>query len=124
MQLKVTGKIFQHYEFLFPTINLLKTFRPVKAKLPLTPGHEGAGIVEAVGSEVTEVKVGDRVGVPWLHSACGTCEHCIAGWETLCTQQQNTGYSVDGCLREYTLAAASHVVKIPSKISFEQAARK
>jgi propanol-preferring alcohol dehydrogenase len=97
---------------------------PVKAKLPLTPGHEGAGIVEAVGSDVTEFKVGDHVGIPWLHSACGHCEYCNAGWETLCLQQQNTGYSVDGCLREYTVAAASHAVKLPQKLSFEQAARK
>lgn len=95
---------------------------PVKAKMPLTPGHEGAGIVEAIGSEVEEWKIGDRVGVPWLHSACGHCEFCIAGWETLCYAQQNTGYSVDGCLREYTLAAASHAVRLPDKISFEQAA--
>jgi alcohol dehydrogenase, propanol-preferring len=94
----------------------------VKAKLPLTPGHEGAGIVEAVGSEVTNLKVGDRVGIPWLHSACGTCEYCVSGWETLCTHQQNTGYSVDGCLREYTIAQASHAVKLPDNLSFEQAA--
>lgn len=95
---------------------------PVKAKLPLTPGHEGAGIVEAVGSEVTNFKVGDHVGIPWLHSACGSCEYCVSGWETLCLKQQNTGYSVDGCLREYTLAQASHAIKLPDKLSFEQAA--
>lgn len=92
--------------------------------MPLTPGHEGAGIVESVGSEVTELKVGDHVGIPWLHSACGACEFCNQGWETLCTHQQNTGYGVDGCLREYTLATASHTVKLPPKLSFEQAARK
>lgn len=95
---------------------------PVKAKMPLTPGHEGAGIVEAVGSDVAELKVGDHVGIPWLHSACGACEFCNQGWETLCTHQQNTGYGVDGCLREYTLATASHAVKLPPKLSFEQAA--
>lgn len=90
--------------------------------MPLTPGHEGAGVVAAVGSEVTEFKVGDHVGVPWLHSACGHCEYCVAGWETLCLQQQNTGYSVDGCLREYTIAQASHAVRLPKELSFEQAA--
>lgn len=95
---------------------------PVKPKLPLTPGHEGAGIVEAVGSDVTDFKVGDRVGIPWLHSACGNCEFCNSGYETLCTKQDNTGYSVDGCLREYTVAHASHAVRLPAQLSFEQAA--
>lgn len=106
---------------LTPITSLL---RPVKAKMPLIPGHEGAGVVAAVGSEVTNLKVGDRVGVAWLHSACGHCEYCIQGWETLCVNQQNSGYSVDGCLGEYAIAAASHAVKIPEKVSFEQAARK
>lgn len=69
---------------------------PVKSKLPLCPGHEGAGEVVSVGENVLSPKVGERVGVAWLHSACGCCEFCVAGWETLCTKQQNTGYSVDG----------------------------
>lgn len=95
---------------------------PVKSKMPLTPGHEGAGIVEQVGSQVTKYKVGDRVGIAWLHSACGQCEYCLSGWETLCTLQQNTGYGVDGCLREYAIAQESHAIPLPSAISFEQAA--
>jgi propanol-preferring alcohol dehydrogenase len=95
---------------------------PVKPKLPLTPGHEGAGVVEAVGEGVTGFAVGDHVGIPWLHDACGNCEYCNSGWETLCTKQSNTGYSVDGCLREYTLSSASHTIKLPQKLSFEQAA--
>ena len=49
-------------------------------------------------------KEGDRVGVPWLYSACGHCEHCLSGWETLCHDQQNTGYSVNGGYAEYVLA--------------------
>ena len=69
---------------------------PVKSKLPLCPGHEGAGEVVSVGPDVTFPKIGDRVGVAWLHSACGRCEYCVNGWETLCTRQHNTGYSVDG----------------------------
>lgn len=92
--------------------------------MPLTPGHEGAGVVEAVGPGVTNWKVGDRIGIPWLHSACGYCEYCITGRETLCAQQQNTGYSVDGCFREYAIAHASHGIRLPEKISFEQVARK
>ena len=60
---------------------------PVKPKLPLVPGHEGVGYVVAVGEGVTNVKEGDAVGVPWLYSACGSCEYCITGWETLCYAQ-------------------------------------
>lgn len=63
------------------------------------------------------------MGVAWLHSSCGTCEHCESGWETLCQKQQNSGYSVDGCLAEYTIAKASHAIHIPTSLSFEQAAR-
>src|ERR1700756_3502680 len=69
---------------------------PVKPTLPFTPGHEGVGIVEALGSGVTEVVVGDRVAIPWLGYACGICDYCVSGWETLCESQQNTGYSTDG----------------------------
>lgn len=67
------------------------------------PGHEGAGVVAAVGDGVTVVKVGDRVGIPWLHSSCGACEWCLSGRETLCPAQDNTGYSVDGCFAQYTV---------------------
>src|SRR6266511_5570351 len=74
---------------------------PVKPKLPLVPGHEGVGIVESVGAGVRTVKEGDRVCIPWLGSACGVCEYCTSGRETLCEQQTNTGYSVDGSYAEY-----------------------
>src|SRR5262245_31094523 len=59
---------------------------PVKPKPPFTPGHEGAGVVTALGPDVTDLKIGDRVGVAWLHSACGRCDECISGWETLCKE--------------------------------------
>ena len=59
---------------------------PVKPKPPFIPGHEGVGHVAAVGSGVAHVKEGDRVGVPWLYTACGHCRHCLRGWETLCAQ--------------------------------------
>ena len=65
--------------------------RPVKAKMPLVPGHEGVGIVHQIGERVTQHKVGDRVGIAWLHSACGMCEYCLTGWETLCSKQETTG---------------------------------
>lgn len=69
---------------------------PVKPKLPLIPGHEGVGVVEKLGEGVTSLKLGDRVGIPWLFSACGECDYCLTGWETLCLQQLNGGYSADG----------------------------
>src|SRR5512132_3509395 len=77
---------------------------PVKPRLPFIPGHEGVGFVSDVGPGVTRVKEGDRVGVPWLHTACGHCEYCFTGWETLCESQANTGYSVNGDYAEYVLA--------------------
>jgi alcohol dehydrogenase, propanol-preferring len=85
---------------------------PVKPTLPLVPGHEGVGIVESKGEGVS-LPVGTRVAVPWLHSACGACEHCVSGWETLCTEQKNTGYGVDGCHSEYVLADGKYVVEVP-----------
>mmetsp|Transcript_2081 Transcript_2081/g.2166 ORF Transcript_2081/g.2166 Transcript_2081/m.2166 type:complete len:408 (+) Transcript_2081:70-1293(+) len=95
---------------------------PVKSRLPLIPGHEGAGVVVKIADDVQRVKVGDRVGIPWLHTACGCCEFCVSGWETLCYSQHMTGYSVNGCYSEYVQAQGSHVVKIPDEVSFEQAA--
>ncbi|OON69952.1 alcohol dehydrogenase AdhP [Hymenobacter sp. CRA2] len=94
---------------------------PIRATLPLIPGHEGTGTVVAVGEGVTQVRVGDRVGVPWLHTACGHCEYCLTGWETLCTAQQNTGYSVPGCYAEYVLADPNYVGHLPDELSFQEA---
>lgn len=91
---------------------------PVKPKLPLIPGHEGIGFVAALGEGVSRVKEGDVVGVPWLYSACGYCEHCITGWETLCESQENGGYSVDGGFAEYAIADAGYVGRFPSDIDF------
>ncbi|SEJ00877.1 alcohol dehydrogenase, propanol-preferring [Dyadobacter koreensis] len=87
---------------------------PVKPKLPLIPGHEGIGYVVALGRDVEGVKEGDIVGVPWLYSACGCCDYCITGWETLCDTQQNGGYSVDGSYAEYVIADARYVAHLPA----------
>ncbi|MBO0951797.1 alcohol dehydrogenase AdhP [Fibrella sp. HMF5405] len=95
---------------------------PVKATLPLIPGHEGVGTVVALGEGVTQVSLGDRVGVPWLYSACGHCPYCHTGWETLCHNQQNTGYSVQGSYAEYVLADPDYVGHIPDALSFTDAA--
>jgi propanol-preferring alcohol dehydrogenase len=93
-----------------------------KAPLPFIPGHEGAGIVKKVGKKVKNLQIGDRVGVSWLYSACGQCEYCYSGWETLCEFQKNTGYSVNGCYAQYVVANPNYVVILPSNLSFEQAA--
>ncbi|KXU84279.1 alcohol dehydrogenase [Paraburkholderia monticola] len=95
---------------------------PIRPTLPFIPGHEGVGYVAAVGEDVTHVKEGDRVGVPWLYTACGHCEHCLGGWETLCHEQQNTGYSVNGAYAEYVLADPNYVGHLPSSVSFEDIA--
>ncbi|MBV8049806.1 MAG: alcohol dehydrogenase AdhP [Acidobacteriaceae bacterium] len=95
---------------------------PVKPSLPFIPGHEGAGIVVALGSGVTHVKEGDRVGIAWLHSACGHCEFCRTGWETLCLAQKNSGYSVNGSFAQYALAQADYLGRIPEGLSFADAA--
>ena len=91
---------------------------PVKPKLPLIPGHEGVGFVAAVGAGVTRLREGDRVGVPWLHTACRDCQYCGTGWETLCESQQMTGYSVDGGYADYTLADANFVGLLPKSVDF------
>lgn len=91
---------------------------PVKPNPPFILGHEGVGHVVAVGSGVTNVKEGDRVGVPWLYTACGHCVHCLGGWETLCEAQQNTGYSVNGSFAEYVLADPNYVGHLPANIGF------
>ena len=89
---------------------------PVKPSPPFIPGHEGVGIVEAVGPGVTEPALGDRVAVPWLGYACGACDHCVSGWETLCTEQRNTGYSVDGGFAEFLTASARFAVRVPEGV--------
>jgi propanol-preferring alcohol dehydrogenase len=91
---------------------------PVKPHLPFIPGHEGVGFVAAVGQGVKNIKEGDRVGIPWLHTACGECEYCVTGWETLCAHQQNTGYSVNGGYAEYAIADAHYVGHLPDGPSF------
>jgi propanol-preferring alcohol dehydrogenase len=95
---------------------------PVKPTLPFIPGHEGVGYVAALGSGVKGIKEGDRVGVPWLHTACGRCEHCITGWETLCDEQQMTGYTVNGGYAEYVLADPGYVGHLPANVTFGEIA--
>ena len=91
---------------------------PVKPNVPFIPGHEGVGYVVAVGKDVKNLKEGDAVGVPWLHDACGHCEYCYTGWETLCEKQHNTGYGVNGSFAEYVVANPDYVGILPQNVNF------
>jgi propanol-preferring alcohol dehydrogenase len=95
---------------------------PVKPKMPLIPGHEGVGRVVEVGEGELPVSVGDRVALPWLGHACGHCRYCVTGWETYCQSPQYMGYTMDGGYAEFTLAYASHAVKVPDGVSSFDAA--
>jgi propanol-preferring alcohol dehydrogenase len=92
---------------------------PVKPTAPFIPGHEGAGVVAALGAGVTRLKEGDPVGIAWLHDACGCCEHCTTGWETLCESQHNSGYGVNGSFAEYAIGAADYVARLPKGVDFK-----
>ena len=87
---------------------------PVKPAPPFVPGHEGVGIVAGVGADVRGIVEGDRVAIPWLGYACGVCEYCASGRETLCPNQSDSGYSVDGAYAEYAVANAAFVGRVPA----------
>lgn len=86
---------------------------PVKPEPPFIPGHEGVGEVVKLGPGEHEVAVGDMVGNVWLWSACGVCEHCRTGWETLCNDAEYGGYTVDGSFGEYMLVDTRYCARIP-----------
>jgi alcohol dehydrogenase, propanol-preferring len=95
---------------------------PLKPRLPFIPGHEGIGSVSAVGAGVTAVKEGDRVGVPWLFSACGHCEYCLSAWETVCAEAQFGGYTRNGGFAEYIVADPNYVAHVPAGLAAKDAA--
>jgi propanol-preferring alcohol dehydrogenase len=95
---------------------------PLKPTPPFIPGHEAIGIVSAVGAGVTIVKEGDRVGVPWLYSACGHCEYCLTAWEPVCPEAKFGGYTQNGGFAEYILADPNYVAHIPKGLSAVEAA--
>ena len=90
---------------------------PVKPTPPFIPGHEAIGLVVALGAGVTGVTAGDRVGIPWLYSACGHCAHCLSAWETVCGEAQFGGYTQNGGFAEYVLADPNYVAHIPKTLS-------
>ncbi|MEO8779395.1 MAG: zinc-dependent alcohol dehydrogenase [Rhodanobacter sp.] len=95
---------------------------PLKPALPFIPGHEGIGIVVALGAGVSSVKEGERVGVPWLYSACGHCEYCLTAWETVCAKAEFGGYTRNGGFAEYILADPDYVAHIPTALAATAAA--
>ena len=95
---------------------------PGRPPLPFIPGHEGVGVVAALGAGVKGLKEGDAVGVAWLHDACGQCEYCRTGWDSLCAEQHNTGYSVNGSFAEYVIGAAPYVGRLPDNCDFAEMA--
>lgn len=92
------------------------------AGLPMTPGHEIVGQVIALGVQVTQFQLGDRVGVPWLGWSCGHCESCLAGAENLCPQARFTGYQLDGGYASAVSADARFMFRITPAYTDEQAA--
>ncbi|WP_395727260.1 zinc-dependent alcohol dehydrogenase [Nakamurella sp.] len=95
---------------------------PVKPSLPFVPGHEGVGRIEMFGPGVASRRLGERVALAWLGSACGACRYCVSGRETLCESQQNTGFSIDGAFADYAVADARFAVPVPDAVSALDAA--
>jgi propanol-preferring alcohol dehydrogenase len=91
-------------------------------KLPLVLGHQIVGVVDALGSGVTRLAVGDRVGVPWLGWTCGTCDYCTAGQENLCDRARFTGYHIDGGFAEAAVADARFCFRVPDGYADDRAA--
>src|SRR5574340_1644242 len=90
--------------------------------LPIVPGHQVVGTVDALGEGATSFQAGDRVGIPWLHSTDGTCLYCLRGDENLCDNARFTGYHVHGGYAEYAVVGESFACAIPEQFSDEKAA--
>jgi len=95
---------------------------PVKPTPPFVPGHEGVGRIMQLGAGVTSRMINQRVAIAWLGYACGTCRHCVGGWETLCERQRNSGYSVNGAFAEYAVVPAAFATPVPDAVSSVDAA--
>ncbi len=93
-----------------------------KPKLPIVPGHEIVGYVAALGSGVQTLKLGDRVGIPWLGGTCHSCRFCRSGRENLCDDARFTGYTLDGGYADYALASAEYCFTLTTALSDVEAA--
>jgi alcohol dehydrogenase, propanol-preferring len=93
-----------------------------EGRLPIIPGHEIVGRVEAAGAGVSAHRIGDRVGIPWLGHTCGRCSYCVSGHENLCDAPRFTGYQIDGGYAEYTVADAAYCFPLPESYSDTAAA--
>jgi len=82
-------------------------------RLPLVPGHEIVGRVDATGSGVSSRKLGARVGIPWLGHTCGHCPYCVSGHENLCDEPLFTGYTRDGGFASHVIADAAYAFSLP-----------
>jgi propanol-preferring alcohol dehydrogenase len=91
-------------------------------ELPIIPGHQIVGVIDALGDGVTNLELGQRVGIPWLYATCGICQFCQSGYENLCQEARFTGFHVDGGFAEVVIAEADFVLPIPASIPDEQAA--
>jgi propanol-preferring alcohol dehydrogenase len=91
-------------------------------KLPVVPGHQIVGVVDATGSQVTLFREGDRVGVPWLYSTDGTCPYCRRGQENLCDRARFTGFHVDGGYAETVIVCQEFAYSLPAPFDDEHAA--
>jgi propanol-preferring alcohol dehydrogenase len=94
----------------------------LQPKLPIVLGHEIVGRVESLGSGATKFSIGDRVGIAWVHSACGKCHFCQEGNENLCPEFQGTGCQADGGYAQYTVVAEDFAYLIPHRFTDSQAA--
>ncbi|KAF2688206.1 GroES-like protein [Lentithecium fluviatile CBS 122367] len=92
---------------------------PLATKLPLVGGHEGAGVVVAVGEHVDDVKIGDHVGIKWLNGSCLSCDFCQQSDEPLCPKPLLSGYTVDGTFQQYAIGKAAHVARIPKELPLD-----
>jgi len=95
---------------------------PLEVKLPLVGGHEGAGVVVKLGSLVTDVALGEHVGIKWLNGSCLACSFCQSADEPLCAKALLSGYTVDGSFQQYAIGKAAHVARIPKECDLEEIA--
>lgn len=95
---------------------------PLDTKLPLVGGHEGAGVVVALGSGVQDIKVGDHAGVKWINGTCLQCDFCQQSDEPLCSKALLSGYTVDGTFQQYCIAKAAHIARLEKDIPLDAVA--